>query len=173
MYFKHTLKEVHQSFLVGLLFIDVDFLFIYFVVASLFLCRSSSSNWMLMLFPMQVYKYSMLTFSMMICDMAKQFHQIIAIDNWRNNSKNFFCQLLWNILGLPKRPLVHNVTEEKCPKLAKDISKKPDGVSREVYALTGGLDLIMPSSDIYNLKKRPPLETKTISWQWFPFTSLA
>lgn len=34
-HFKHTLKEVHQSFLVGLLFIDVDFLFIYFVVVSL------------------------------------------------------------------------------------------------------------------------------------------
>lgn len=78
-----------------------------------------------------------------------------------------------DILGLPKGPLVHGAAQEKRPKPAKDIPKKPDGVSREVYALTGGLPLVMPSLDISNLKKRPPSETEKISWQWLPFTSSA
>lgn len=78
-----------------------------------------------------------------------------------------------DILGLPKGPLVHGAAQEKRPKPAKDIPKKPDGVSREVYALTGGLPLLMPSLDISTLKKRPPTETEKISWQWLPFTSSA
>lgn len=75
-----------------------------------------------------------------------------------------------DILGLPK-VAVHGV--DKRPKPFKETPKKPDGVSREVYALTGGLPLVMPALDISNLKKRPSSDSDKISWQWLPFTSSA
>ncbi|KAJ6873296.1 hypothetical protein NC651_032234 [Populus alba x Populus x berolinensis] len=45
-------------------------------------------------------------------------------------------------------------------------------LSREVYALTGGLAPLMPSIDVSQLKRRPPSDEK-ITWQWLPFTSSA
>ncbi|EOX95359.1 Myb-like transcription factor family protein isoform 3 [Theobroma cacao] len=75
-----------------------------------------------------------------------------------------------DILGLPKTPLP--ITQEKKPRPQKDSQRKPDGISREVYALTGGLAPLMPSIDASQLKRRPPSDEK-ITWQWLPFTSSA
>ncbi|KAF3436570.1 hypothetical protein FNV43_RR23662 [Rhamnella rubrinervis] len=75
-----------------------------------------------------------------------------------------------DILGLPKTPLP--LTQEKKPRPQKDSQRKPDGISREVYALTGGVPPLMPSVDSSQLKKRPPTDEK-ITWQWLPFTSSA
>ncbi|KAL3572289.1 hypothetical protein D5086_026193 [Populus alba] len=75
-----------------------------------------------------------------------------------------------DILGLPKTPLP--LTQEKKSQPKKDSQRKPDGISREVYALTGGLAPLMPSIDVSQLKRRPPSDEK-ITWQWLPFTSSA
>lgn len=75
------------------------------------------------------------------------------------------------ILGLPKSSF--GIASEKRSKQPKDNPKKPDGVSREVYALTGGLPPVMPALDTAGLKKRHISSTKKISWQWLPFTSSA
>ncbi|XP_065860278.1 SWR1-complex protein 4 isoform X2 [Euphorbia lathyris] len=75
-----------------------------------------------------------------------------------------------DILGLPKTPL--SITQEKKSQPKKDSQRKPDGISREVYALTGGLAPLMPSIDTSQLKKRPPSDEK-ITWQWLPFTNSA
>ncbi|CAN0896055.1 SWR1-complex protein 4 [Linum grandiflorum] len=75
-----------------------------------------------------------------------------------------------DILGLPKTPL--SVHPEKKSQPRKDSQRKPDGISREVYALTGGLAPLMPSIDSSFLKKPPPSDEK-ITWQWLPFTSSA
>jgi len=75
-----------------------------------------------------------------------------------------------DILGLPKVASLGGSIEKR--KTPKDAFKKPDGVSREVYALTGGLPPIMPTLDPVNLKKRT-VPTKKISWQWLPFTTSA
>lgn len=75
-----------------------------------------------------------------------------------------------DILGLPKTPLP--LTQEKKSQPKKDSQRKPDGISREVYALTGGLAPLMPSIDVSHLKRRPPSDEK-ITWQWLPFTSSA
>eukprot|EP00252_Welwitschia_mirabilis_P021981 TRINITY_DN5801_c0_g1_i6.p1 TRINITY_DN5801_c0_g1~~TRINITY_DN5801_c0_g1_i6.p1 ORF type:complete len:504 (+),score=73.23 TRINITY_DN5801_c0_g1_i6:121-1512(+) len=74
-----------------------------------------------------------------------------------------------DILGLPKGPLP---TQERRPKAPKEAVKKPDGVSREVFALTGGLPMLVPSVDITTAKKRTS-DADKISWQWLPFTSSA
>ncbi|KAI5082162.1 hypothetical protein GOP47_0001905 [Adiantum capillus-veneris] len=74
-----------------------------------------------------------------------------------------------DILGLPKSAFA----AEKPKKPPKDVPKKPDGVSREVYALTGGLPPIMPALDTSFLKKRPVASSKKITWQWLPFSSSA
>ncbi|KAK7284551.1 hypothetical protein RJT34_19298 [Clitoria ternatea] len=74
-----------------------------------------------------------------------------------------------DILGLPKNsfpPL------EKKSRPPKESQRKPDGISREVYALTGGLPPLMPAIEASQLKKRPPSHEK-ITWQWLPFTSSA
>uniref|UniRef100_A0A2P2KPM5 Uncharacterized protein MANES_05G012300 n=1 Tax=Rhizophora mucronata TaxID=61149 RepID=A0A2P2KPM5_RHIMU len=60
-----------------------------------------------------------------------------------------------DILGLPKTPL--GITQEKKSQPRKDSQRKPDGISREVYALTGGLAPRMPSIE---LKRRPPSDEK-------------
>ncbi|XP_068473817.1 LOW QUALITY PROTEIN: SWR1-complex protein 4 [Phaseolus vulgaris] len=74
-----------------------------------------------------------------------------------------------DILGLPKNsfpPL------EKKSRPPKESQRKPDGISREVYALTGGLAPLMPAIEASQLKKKtPPLEK--ITWQWLPFTNSA
>lgn len=75
-----------------------------------------------------------------------------------------------DILGLPK--IASSLTQEKKSRPQKDSQRKPDGISREVYALTGGLAPLMPSIDVSQLKKRPPVDEK-ITWQWLPFTSSA
>ncbi|KAJ7977696.1 SWR1-complex protein 4/DNA methyltransferase 1-associated protein [Quillaja saponaria] len=76
-----------------------------------------------------------------------------------------------DILGLPKTSLP-NITQEKKSRPQKDSQRKPDGISREVYALTGGLAPRMPAIETSQLKKRPPSDEK-ITWQWLPFTSSA
>ncbi|XP_021904330.1 SWR1-complex protein 4 isoform X2 [Carica papaya] len=75
-----------------------------------------------------------------------------------------------DILGLPKTPLP--ITQEKKSRPQKDSQRKPDGISREVYALTGGLAPLMPSIDVSQLKRRPASDEK-ITWQWLPFTNSA
>ncbi|XP_061366208.1 SWR1-complex protein 4-like [Gastrolobium bilobum] len=74
-----------------------------------------------------------------------------------------------DILGLPKNsfPVL-----EKKSRPPKESQRKPDGISREVYALTGGLPPLMPAIDASPLKKKPPPHEK-ITWQWLPFTSSA
>ncbi|KAK4775541.1 hypothetical protein SAY87_023502 [Trapa incisa] len=75
-----------------------------------------------------------------------------------------------DILGLPKTQF--QIPQEKKSRPPKEPQRKPDGISREVYALTGGLAPLMPSIDASQLKKRPPSDEK-ITWQWLPFTSSA
>ncbi|XP_027361164.1 SWR1-complex protein 4-like isoform X2 [Abrus precatorius] len=74
-----------------------------------------------------------------------------------------------DILGLPKNsfpPL------EKKSRPPKESQRKPDGISREVYALTGGMPPLMPAIEPSQLKKKPHSLEK-ITWQWLPFTSSA
>ncbi|XP_030945524.1 SWR1-complex protein 4 isoform X4 [Quercus lobata] len=75
-----------------------------------------------------------------------------------------------DILGLPKNSLP--IPQEKKSRPPKDSQRKPDGISREVYALTGGLAPLMPAIDSSQLKKQPPKDEK-ITWQWLPFTNSA
>ncbi|KAF3656338.1 SWR1-complex protein 4 [Capsicum annuum] len=76
-----------------------------------------------------------------------------------------------DILGLPKNgPLM---SQEKKSRPQKESQRKPDGISREVYALTGGIPPLMPSLDINQLKRRALSESEKITWQWLPFTSSA
>ncbi|XP_010523905.1 PREDICTED: SWR1-complex protein 4 isoform X2 [Tarenaya hassleriana] len=75
-----------------------------------------------------------------------------------------------DILGLPKTPL--SITQEKKPRPQKESHRKPDGISREVYALTGGIPPLMPSIDVSQLKRRPPADEKVV-WRWLPFTNSA
>ncbi|CAK9273972.1 unnamed protein product [Sphagnum jensenii] len=74
------------------------------------------------------------------------------------------------ILGLHKVAGLGASAEKR--KTPKDAFKKPDGVSREVYALTGGLPPIMPTLDPSSLKRRQ-IPSKKISWQWLPFKTSA
>lgn len=76
-----------------------------------------------------------------------------------------------DILGLPKTPL--SIPQDKKSRPQKDSQRKPDGISREVYALTGGLAPLMPSIDINQFKKKSQPENEKITWQWLPFTSSA
>ncbi|XP_056845336.1 SWR1-complex protein 4 isoform X2 [Raphanus sativus] len=75
-----------------------------------------------------------------------------------------------DILGLPKTPL--SLTQEKKSRPQKESHRKPDGISREVYALTGGVAPLMPSIDVTHLKRRPPPDEK-VAWQWLPVKSSA
>ncbi|CAN6679422.1 unnamed protein product [Malus baccata var. baccata] len=75
-----------------------------------------------------------------------------------------------DILGLPIS--THPASQEKKSRPLKESQRKPDGISREVYALTGGVPPLMPAVEPLQLKKRPPTDEK-ISWQWLPFTSSA
>lgn len=76
-----------------------------------------------------------------------------------------------DILGIPKT--TPSLPHEKKSRPPKDSQRKPDGISREVYALTGGLAPLMPSIDVNQLKKRTQAENEKITWQWLPFTSSA
>ncbi|KAL2535217.1 SWR1-complex protein 4 [Forsythia ovata] len=75
-----------------------------------------------------------------------------------------------DILGLPKNALP---IQEKKSKPPKETQRKPDGISREVYALTGGLAPLMPSVDVNQLKRKAQSENEKITWQWLPFTNSA
>ncbi|XP_057466959.1 SWR1-complex protein 4-like [Actinidia eriantha] len=61
-----------------------------------------------------------------------------------------------DILGLPNTPLP--LPQEKKSRLHKDSQRKPDGISREVYAHTGGLAPLMPLKDVAQLKRRAQAE---------------
>jgi DNA methyltransferase 1-associated protein 1 len=78
-----------------------------------------------------------------------------------------------DILGLPKTAFPS--VQEKKPRAPKEPQRKPDGVSREVYALTGGVGMapLMPTIEASHLKRRPAVEKEKIAWQWLPFTSSA
>ncbi|KAG4916704.1 hypothetical protein JHK87_054261 [Glycine soja] len=78
-------------------------------------------------------------------------------------------KIRYDILGLPKNSFP---TLEKKSRPPKESQRKPDGISREVYALTGGLAPLMPATEASQLKKKPPPLEK-ITWQWLPFTSSA
>ncbi|KAI5674874.1 hypothetical protein M9H77_05824 [Catharanthus roseus] len=82
-----------------------------------------------------------------------------------------------DILGLPKSAPTHphtiSLLNEKKPRPPKESQRKPDGISREVYALTGGVAPLMPSVDVTQLKRRTQSENKKITWQWLPFTNSA
>ncbi|KAL9255433.1 SWR1-complex protein 4-like protein, partial [Drosera capensis] len=75
-----------------------------------------------------------------------------------------------DILGLPKSSLP--ISLEKKPRAPKESQRRPDGISRELYMLTGGVAPLMPSIDLGHLKKRPPSNEK-ITWQWLPFSNSA
>ncbi|KAG0455097.1 hypothetical protein HPP92_024098 [Vanilla planifolia] len=75
-----------------------------------------------------------------------------------------------DILGLPKS---FPVTQEKKSRPQKEPQRKPDGISREVYALTGGMAPLMPTVEVSHLKRRPAAGKEKITWQWLPFTSSA
>ncbi|GLT64909.1 hypothetical protein SLA2020_373710 [Shorea laevis] len=75
-----------------------------------------------------------------------------------------------DILGLPKTPFA--ITQEKKSRPQEDSQRKPHGISRKVYALTGSLALLIRSIDVSQLKKCPPSDEK-ITWQWFPLTNSA
>ncbi|XP_071922631.1 SWR1-complex protein 4-like [Coffea arabica] len=85
------------------------------------------------------------------------------------------------LLGLPKpttTPTPHGhqllpLPADKKSRPPKESQRKPDGISREVYALTGGLAPLMPSVDVNHLKRRAQSENEKITWQWLPFTSSA
>ncbi|KAL6851675.1 hypothetical protein ACP4OV_020239 [Aristida adscensionis] len=78
-----------------------------------------------------------------------------------------------DILGLPKTPFPSS--QEKKSRPPKEPQRKPDGVSREVYALTGGVGMapLMPTVEASHLKRRPAAGKEKVSWQWLPFTSSA
>ncbi|CAH8320746.1 unnamed protein product [Eruca vesicaria subsp. sativa] len=73
--------------------------------------------------------------------------------------------------GLPKTPSL-SLNQEKKSRPHKESHRKPDGISREVYALTGGVAPLMPSIDVNHLKRRPPPDEK-VAWQWLPVKSSA
>ncbi|CAN6327436.1 unnamed protein product [Urochloa humidicola] len=78
-----------------------------------------------------------------------------------------------DILGLPKTPF--SSSQEKKSRTPKEPQRKPDGVSREVYALTGGVGMapLMPTIEASHLKRWPAAEKEKVAWQWLPFTSSA
>ncbi|KAK9161783.1 hypothetical protein Syun_008124 [Stephania yunnanensis] len=76
-----------------------------------------------------------------------------------------------DILRLPKTPFSAN--SEKKPRPQKDSQRKPDGISREVYALTGGLAPLMPAIDPAHLKRKSQIDKEKVTWQWLSFTSSA
>ncbi|GJM89597.1 hypothetical protein PR202_ga05805 [Eleusine coracana subsp. coracana] len=67
-----------------------------------------------------------------------------------------------DILGLPKTPF--SSSQEKKSRPPKEPQRKPDGVSREVYALTGGVGMppVMPTVEASHLKRRPAAEKEKV-----------
>ncbi|KAK2411225.1 SWR1-complex protein [Trifolium repens] len=75
-----------------------------------------------------------------------------------------------DILGLHKNSFPSSLEKKSRP--PKESHRKPDGISREVYALTGGMPPLMPSIHSSQFKKKPPSHEK-VTWQWLPFTNSA
>ncbi|CAJ2664450.1 unnamed protein product [Trifolium pratense] len=75
-----------------------------------------------------------------------------------------------DILGLHKNSFPSSLEKKSRP--PKESHRKPDGISREVYALTGGMPPLMPSIHSSQLKKKP-LPPEKVTWQWLPFTNSA
>ncbi|KAK2455839.1 SWR1-complex protein [Trifolium repens] len=75
-----------------------------------------------------------------------------------------------DILGLHKTSFPSSIDKKSRP--PKESQRKPDGISREVYALTGGMPSLMPAIDASQLKKKPSPNEK-VTWQWLPFTNSA
>ncbi|WJX79888.1 swr complex subunit, variant 2 [Trifolium repens] len=75
-----------------------------------------------------------------------------------------------DILGLHKTSFPSSIEKKSRP--PKESQRKPDGISREVYALTGGMPSLMPSIDASQLKKKHSPHEK-VTWQWLPFTNSA
>ncbi|KAJ7551439.1 hypothetical protein O6H91_06G015300 [Diphasiastrum complanatum] len=73
--------------------------------------------------------------------------------------------------SLPGGPLA--AVDKRTSRAPKEASKKPEGVSREVYALTGGLPPVIPTVEQAASKRRNVLQSQKVSWQWLPFTSSA
>jgi DNA methyltransferase 1-associated protein 1 len=102
---------------------------------------------------------------------------VLGFDDFLARLENLWCLRRGERMGDAKEILgLHKVaglgaSAEK-RKTPKDAFKKPDGVSREVYALTGGLPPIMPTLDPSSLKRRQ-IPSKKISWQWLPFKTSA
>ncbi|KAJ7524465.1 hypothetical protein O6H91_17G007100 [Diphasiastrum complanatum] len=82
-----------------------------------------------------------------------------------------------DILGLPKGGLPGGplaAADKRSSRTLKEApTKKPDGVSREVYALTGGVPPLMPTLEPSALKRRNVSQSKKVSWRWLPFTTSA
>lgn len=75
-----------------------------------------------------------------------------------------------DILGIPKS---FPGSQEKKPRPQKEPQRKPDGISREVYALTGGMAPLMPTIEVSHLKRKSAVDKEKITWQWLPFTNSA
>ncbi|KAK8942183.1 hypothetical protein KSP40_PGU004040 [Platanthera guangdongensis] len=56
-----------------------------------------------------------------------------------------------DILGIPKS---FPASQEKKARPQKEPQRKPDGISREVYALTGGMAPLMPTIEVSHLKRK-------------------
>uniref|UniRef100_K3Z6B1 Myb-like domain-containing protein n=1 Tax=Setaria italica TaxID=4555 RepID=K3Z6B1_SETIT len=69
-----------------------------------------------------------------------------------------------DILGLPKTPFSSSLEKKSRP--PKEPQRKPDGVSREVYALTGGVGMapLMPTIEASHLKRRPAAEKEKLNF---------
>ncbi|KAG9150310.1 hypothetical protein Leryth_017615 [Lithospermum erythrorhizon] len=67
-----------------------------------------------------------------------------------------------DILGLPKNPI--SLSLEKKPKPNKESHRKPDGISREVYALTGGFSPLMPSIDVNQIKRKTQSQNEKVTY---------
>lgn len=84
-----------------------------------------------------------------------------------------------DILGLPKAPPSSASLEKdnKSHRPHKESHRKPDGISRELYALTGGVPPpLMPSVDGSLLKGRSKSvneKDEKVTWQWLPFANSA
>nr|QNH82061.1 SWR1-complex protein 4 [Pogostemon cablin] len=75
-----------------------------------------------------------------------------------------------DILGLPKNALP---IQEKKSRPPKESQRKPDGISREVYALTGGIAPLMPAVDVNHFKRKAQPDNEKITWHWLSFTNSA
>ncbi|KAG6545917.1 hypothetical protein Mapa_012573 [Marchantia paleacea] len=82
-----------------------------------------------------------------------------------------------DILGLPKvadRSDTPKSSDKR--RQSRDSQRKPDGVSREVYSLIGGLPPIMSCLPEINLKKhlqQPIYPDRKKGWRWVPISSSA